>query len=441
MTVLPGTLPEAPAARPPPPRLAAPGQDPGDLAEADRAYKDALLLSSSKGAPAGLAATARERFNAALEKLKVSPEERNYHVDQVQRQQLGLPQVTFTDWQKGKQGYGPLLEELIKTDADIQKRGNKSTDVLQSLNTLDAITKSPNFQSGQSQALVNKGIGLAYTLANTARDLGVPEQYIPSLDEMKAAKGTQLGQMFSALSNQLIFNALGGLGAQISNSDRNFVSDSFPNLNLTPNGNKLLIKYLQGQYGQDKAAAAVARSYRKDYGVNADAPGLVDAVQKYRDEHPLLQDKSGKLTDLGKEMQDAIKEGGKSVYDVAAAPGTPGRAAVEAAGGAIQRGAQSFVQQAPGALTGPSPTGGYLPGVEAVRSGIQAVGSGLRSGAEAVGKVIQGLPETAARAGTGDEDSPDYTDILRQHPLGSHIIRSRGKLYVRRPNGDRIPME
>jgi hypothetical protein len=437
-------------------------------------------------------------LNSALEKLKITPEERNYHVDQAQRQGLGLPAVSMTDWQKGKQGYGPLLDELIKTDADIQKRGNKSTDVLQSLNTLDTIAKSPDFQSGKSQALVNKGVSLAYTLAGVAKNLGVPDQYIPSLDDMKSASTARLGEMFSGLSNQLIFNALGGLGAQISNSDRNFVSDSFPNLNLTPQGNKLLIKYLQGQYSQDKAAAAVARSYRKEYGVNADAPGLIDAVQKYRDDHPLIVDKEGKFTDLGKEMQGAIGAN-KSIYDVTAAPGTPGRLGLEAAGRVVQRGAQDVMQQAPGAFTGPSPTGGYLPGVEAVRSGIQAVGSGLRSGAEtvdragtsgveaaksgaqavgsgaqAVGRAVaapfQGVPDPQSagligtrfrsdledaknlvrdigaigakikNVGTGDQDA-DYTDVLRQHPLGSHIIRSRGKLYVRRPNGDRIPME
>jgi hypothetical protein len=411
---------------------------------------------------------------------------------------LGLPQVTFTDWQKGKQGYGPLLDELIKTDADVQKRGNKSTDVLQSLATLNTIANHPDFQSGKSQGLVNKGISLAYTLEGVARNLGVPEQYLPSLDDMKAASSARRGEMFGALSNQLIFNALGGLGAQISNSDRTFVSDSFPNLSLTPQGNKLMIKYLQAQYGQDKAAAAVARSYRKEYGVNADAPGLIDAVQKYRDEHPIVVDKDGKYTDLGKEMQGALGAD-KSVYGAALGPGTPGRAGLEAAGSAIGRGARDVMQQAPGAFTGPSPTGGYLPGVEAVRSGIQAAGSGLRSGAEtidragtsgveaarsgaqavgsgaqAVGRAVaapfQGVPDPQSagligtrfrsdledaknlardigaigakikNVGTGDQDA-DYTDVLRQHPLGSHIIRSRGKLYVRRPNGDRIPME
>lgn len=333
LSVIPGTLPEAPVQRPVPKRLPMPGQNPEDVAAADKAYNEALLFSVSKGAPAGLGAAARERYSAALKKLNVPAEEQQYLTDQLQRQQLGLPQVTLTDWQKGKQGYGPLLEELIKTDADIQKRGNKSTDVLQSLEVLDQISKHPDFQSGEGTGLVNRFRSGLYTAREAARSLGVPEDLLPRLEDIKGAKSTQLGEMFQAVSNRLIFDALGGLGAQVSNSDRTFSAASFPNLALTPQGNKLLIQYLKAQYAQDKAAAAVARTYRKQYGVNADAPGLLDAVQKYRDEHSILVDSKGEKTALGKEIDQAIG-GNKSVSDVVSetyGPGSPASQRVQRA--------------------------------------------------------------------------------------------------------------
>jgi hypothetical protein len=362
-----------------------------------------------------------------------------------------MPQVTFTDWQKGKQGYGPLLEEMIKTDADIQKRGNKATDVLQTLNTLDSIQRNPDFQSGESQTLKNRGISLAYGLIGAAKSLGIelPPEY--NLDNLQAANTAKLGEMFSGLSNRLIFDALGGLGAQVSNSDRNFVSQAFPSLNMTPQGNRLLTKYLQEQYAQDKAAASAARMYRKEYGVNADAPGLLDVVQKYRDDHPIVQDKNGKYLDtpLAREIQGAMETGQRmSAYGMA-------RPALEAGAQAAGRAVQSLTNQLPGAFTGPSPTGGYLPGVEAVRSGIQSIGGALGGGAPgAAAAPAQSAPNAAQppapslddlmRSGMrgGNEVNPaDYTDVLRQNPRGSYIIRSRGKLYVRRPDGNRIPLE
>lgn len=185
-----------------------------------------------------------------------------------------------------------------------------------------------NKEQGAEAATVGKGQGERYNKIVEAGDAGFKSINMYSrmenlLDGVKTGKltptGTQIAaladsfglkidknlpnkQAAIALGNQLALelrNPAGGAGmpGAMSDPDREFLMSSVPNINKTPQGNKLMIEYAKKIAKRNVEVAKLATQYRQKHGT-LDI-GFNDLLTQWSDSHPLFtskQKQSGRFT-------------------------------------------------------------------------------------------------------------------------------------------------
>jgi len=158
----------------------------------------------------------------------------------------------------------------------IGQEATKARSTISTLRSMDQLMKNPNFYSGAGADanLLTKRVAAAFGGDKALLDLG--------MDPTKA--GPQ--EAFRALSNKAIYDSLGSLGTGISNGDRSFIENAFPNLSNTPQGNAMLIKIQQRMEERKVEIAQAARNHNNGR-LDAAFEGKLDAIGN----KPLFSDK------------------------------------------------------------------------------------------------------------------------------------------------------
>lgn len=121
---------------------------------------------------------------------------------------------------------------------------------------------------------------------------------------IKAADAARPEEVFEKLSNEFILDKAGGsLGAQISNSDRDFMRDTAPNLANTREGNKALLYIADKIADRQMLIAKLARDYAKQNNGRIDA-GFEEELRRFSEENPMFaQEDIARITGLAQQGQ------------------------------------------------------------------------------------------------------------------------------------------
>lgn len=93
---------------------------------------------------------------------------------------------------------------------------------------------------------------------------------------------------FNKFANKAIMDGLGGsLGSGVSNADRDFIKNTVPNLQNTPDGNRQIIDTMMKLNERKAQIALLARRYAAQHSGRIDA-GFDDALEKWAEENPLF---------------------------------------------------------------------------------------------------------------------------------------------------------
>ncbi len=193
---------------------------------------------------------------------------------------------SFTDWKiaiktasapkinnvinTGDNQYAKSLAELnAKSDFEIQKSGQNATNAISTLTTMNRLLDNPNLYTGTG----------GYTMLRVKSMLkgaGVNVEGVPE------------GELFLALSNKTVLDATGGsLGVAISNSDRDWLQQTGPNLGNTPQGNKQIIANAIKVEQRKVQIAQWAREYKARNKGQLDA-GFQDYLAQKAEQNPLF---------------------------------------------------------------------------------------------------------------------------------------------------------
>lgn len=270
---------------------------------------EGIIAAAPKGAqnPGVLA-----RYRNALERANIKGARGDYAYAQAQNAMMGEPVKTFDQWEGDKTLLAKRFEEASKSYGTISDAGETARKVDDTLSKLDSLTKNESFISGKGVAtrnLVNQYIVGAIGIART---MGIPDNVLPDPKAIPGMSSTDLTQVFQGLSRQLVVQSLGGLGRNISDKDVVYQDSTFPNLQLTPEANKLLIDFHRQIAQQSIGAFNAARMYRNDAESRNtfSQVGLDNAMNKYYKENPpksVIYNQDGTKTELGKKF-DALVE-------------------------------------------------------------------------------------------------------------------------------------
>lgn len=162
--------------------------------------------------------------------------------------QIGLRQAGATKVNNAVSlGENEYQKTLGKSDAEtfvgLQKSGQASTGTIATLERMKALTNAPGFYSGRG----------------AERFVLPTKQLVVAL----GGKGDSAAPMeeFRALSNKAALDGMGGsLGAGFSNADRDFVISQYPNLDNTPDGNRMRI---EGAIAIERRKGEIAKRARE----------------------------------------------------------------------------------------------------------------------------------------------------------------------------------
>lgn len=154
---------------------------------------------------------------------------------------------------------------------EAQKAGQNAVGQIATLDTLDNLTKDPNFYSG---------VG--------AERFALPMKQIISRmgGDPNAAASMET---FRALSNKSVLDSMGGsLGTGFSNADRDFVVGQVANLANTPDGNRQLISISRKVAQRNQDIARLARDYASKNGGRMDS-GFDAVLSQWAEQNPLFK--------------------------------------------------------------------------------------------------------------------------------------------------------
>ena len=116
-----------------------------------------------------------------------------------------------------------FMDQEIGISDGIREDGEKGRDLMPSFDLMEQALDDPEFQSGFGQSILDP-------IRDVATRLGV-----------KDARTMDANAVFKALSNKLLVTDSGGLGRQISDGDRKFYEEIWPNLMKSPEANRALL--------------------------------------------------------------------------------------------------------------------------------------------------------------------------------------------------------
>jgi hypothetical protein len=184
-------------------------------------------------------------------------------------------------------------EYFAKAQADYYDQAKGARVTKGTLDVMERASQAPGYYSGTAAPAVQ-----------AAQKAGVAMGLV---DADKAAPG----ELFSKMSNKLVTDVAGGggsgLGAGVSNADRDFIQGTVPNISNTPAGNKQIIGVMRLVEDRKLDVAKEVARYAKDHGGKVDL-GLQDHLEKWSNEHPLDFDKVPGLRSIAPASQGKHKD-------------------------------------------------------------------------------------------------------------------------------------
>lgn len=159
-----------------------------------------------------------------------------------------------------------------KRFGEIQDAGRNAGGVLNTLSVMERAAQNPNFYSGFGGQLKLQA-----------------DRALASLG-LKDANSTSPTEVFNSLANEVVLKKLGGsLGAQVSNTDRDFIQATAPNLSNTREGNLALIDVTRRLAQREQQVAQMAREYAKANRGRLDS-GFDDQMAEFSRQNPLFSE-------------------------------------------------------------------------------------------------------------------------------------------------------
>jgi len=143
---------------------------------------------------------------------------------------------------KRNEGFAAQMATIEETEASARRAST-------SLAVMSSAMKEPGFYSGSGAEAVR-----SFKRLNQALGWGNPE-------------GVDAMETFNAQAKSAALDVMGGsLGTGFSNADRDFVLDQVPSLDVTPQGNAMLIEVQSALNNRKIEIAKHARDYERTYG-------------------------------------------------------------------------------------------------------------------------------------------------------------------------------
>jgi len=272
--------------------MSGPGRIPQEAMNRLNYFSRALAVSEDQGMREML----KKRIEIEMDAHKLNTQEKEAMRRQLQSQAFTATQQEQTQGfqrseRQAKQEFETEqtftkedAERLSKTRSEYNKEAMSARGVINSMNVAEQVVGNPQFYSGPQANTVQNLTRYASPLKNMLVGLGAnPEG--PLMKELdKASTTSTLMTTFNSATKEAVLNMLGGkLGAQISDADRNFVTDIMPRLEANVEANKALVMIQKKMAQRKQEVARVAREYK---GRSPDE--LEDTVDKYAQSKPLF---------------------------------------------------------------------------------------------------------------------------------------------------------
>ncbi len=180
-----------------------------------------------------------------------------------------------TNVNTGEKEYDKALnKDLADTFLGYQKGGRTGGDELNTISVMERAASDPNFYSGA-------GAGAVTAYKKGAVALGI-----------EGADAAAPNELFGKMSNKLVVDGLGSLGAGVSNADRSFIQETVPNLQNSPEGNKKIFEVMKAVARRKQEVARLATDYARNNGGRIDYK-FNDVLQDYAAKNPLFPQSGG----------------------------------------------------------------------------------------------------------------------------------------------------
>lgn len=172
----------------------------------------------------------------------------------------------------GENEYGKILGGgLGKQRLDILNTAATAPSRLATLSLMEQALNQDNFYSGV-------GADQVRMLQGFAKNMGLND-----------ASGISSMETFNAAAKQLTRDKLGSLGAGVSNADVQFLTEIFPNLGATKEGNMVMIEVQKRIAKRELEIDRLATAYAARHGGMIDE-GFVAEMARYNSENPVFAD-------------------------------------------------------------------------------------------------------------------------------------------------------
>jgi hypothetical protein len=254
--------------------------------------------------------------------------------------QLGAAQAYLTEASPGaREAMGAEHKELMKRKTeDIQAEGKEYREYQGELISKRRSAEEMTGTISRMRKLLDEGVVTGFGAETTAKALslaGVVNQFanklgVPTANWEIIRKGTDNAakmEEFRGLANRLTLAYLGGkLGAQVSNTDRDFVAQAQAALQNSPGANKELLEMTEKLAQRDKEAARIAEDYYERGGRSK--AKLDQLLAAHAEKNPMFRTADGKSTEAGARVERAAAA--QTQAPPAAARAAPPKAAIDA---------------------------------------------------------------------------------------------------------------
>lgn len=246
-----------------------------------------------------------DRYKQIADKMSWPADVKEWHFEQLDNWARNEPTMGLSQWRQDKEINKSRFEAGQKRYVEYLDESRKANNLSAAVDRLDSIVNNPKFEPGPGSGAFNSAKAMVRNLKDLAIQNGVsvPDWLSKKIDT--ATESVALREAFAALSNTSIFEKLGTLGNQISEGDRNFIRDAFPNLWNTAAGNRLILDFYKELIAKNKELGRRVNEVARTKGSRLSVLDIEDAVSRYWDDpnNGILM-RNGKLTPFGQRMQD-----------------------------------------------------------------------------------------------------------------------------------------
>jgi hypothetical protein len=246
--------------------------------------------------------------------MNMSQKQEDYELSRVQRRQEGLGDWSMGDYEQSLKIGPDRYKQADEIHRNQEKKAENTSELIGTLNRLDAIRNDKDFQSGN---YAPRYAEIVNSMASLARISGLanwtPEAVARRVREAATPhlRAAALIDEFTSLSNASLMQHVGSFSKAFSDADRSFTERIFPQITQTPEGIKAIISNLRIMAEHTRGSAKAAREYMRTKEGRADPVGVYDAMEAHANKNPLFLGPKG-LTEAGKKL--LLDSGGRRAF-------------------------------------------------------------------------------------------------------------------------------